>query len=255
MSDFYTDFEAYLNGEDSPITEQIISDSKGDSHERMMIYRNAYSLRLIDILYGDFPTIYEILGTDTFIEMARDYLRCYPSTAFTVRHFGQYLAKYLSETKPYSDYPYLWQIADFEWAKGTVFDAPDTETFTLAQLANITPDEWDTAVFTFVPAMTRLIYDYNVPQIWQAVEDDRQDSEPVMLDTPMPWVMWRKTLNPHWYSMDADEDWFFIQARNGKNFTELCEGLAKWHDEEDIPAKAAEFVRRWIDEQMLVNIG
>lgn len=255
MANFHDDFEAYLNGQSSRITQQIISDKKGDSNTRMNIYRDAYNLRLIDILYGDFPTIYQILGTDGFVDMAKDYLAKYPSTSFTVRHFGQHLGKYLHEEKPYADYPYLWQIADFEWAKGTVFDAPDTPIFTLEDLANITNEAWETATFTFIPAITRLIYDYNVPQIWQAVADDSQDNEPTELEQPMPWVMWRKELNPHWYSMPDDEDWFFIQARNGKNFTKLCEGLSQWiTDEEQIALRAAEIVRRWIDEKMLISV-
>lgn len=256
MSNFYDDFEAYLKGQESPITEHIITDEKGDAQERMAIYRDAYSMRLMDILYGDFPTIYEILGTESFFEMAKEYLAKYPSTSFTVRHFGQYLAKFLHEEQPYADYPYLWQIADFEWAKGTVFDAPDTPLLSIEQLAAIEPEAWETLTFQFVPAMTRLIYDYNVPQIWQAVNADTQDSEPVMLEKSMPWVMWRKDLNPNWYSMSADEDWFFIQARKGTNFGELCEGLSRWiDDEEKIALRAAEIVRRWIDEKMLAGVS
>ncbi len=252
---FHRQFEAYIKGEDTPITDCVISDAKGDAVERMNIYRDAYALRLIDILYGDFPTIYEILGTDAFVEMAKTYLAAYPSTSFTVRHFGQYLAKFLSETKPYVDYPYLSQIADFEWAKGTVFDAPDTDIFTLEQLGSIADSAWQTATFTFIPAMTRLLYDYNIPQIWQAVKDDQQNNEPQKLATPMAWVMWRKDLNPHWYSMPADEDWFFIQARRGTTFGELCEGLSQWLDDDQIARRAAEIVRRWIDEKMLASIA
>lgn len=255
---FHRQFEAYLKGEDNAITDAVISDEKGDATERMNIYRDAYAIRLIDILYGDFPTIYQILGTQTFVEMARAYLAKYPSTSFTVRHFGQHLGKFLHETTPYADYPYLWQMADFEWAKGTVFDAPDTDIFTLEQLVEIPAEAWDTATFEFVPAMTRLIYDYNIPQIWQAVSNSNDDDnlpEPVALDKPMPWVMWRKDLNPNWYSMQDDEDWFFIQARRGMAFGDLCEGLSQWiDDEEKIAGRAAEIVRRWIDEAMLVAI-
>ncbi|MBS9778053.1 MAG: putative DNA-binding domain-containing protein [Gammaproteobacteria bacterium] len=256
MTNFYDEFEAYLKGEDSNITDSIIANDKGDAVERMAIYKDAYAMRLMDILYGDYPTIHEILGTETFFSMAKEYLEKYPSTSFTVRHFGQYLPKFLQEAAPYSDYPYLWQIADFEWAKGTVFDAPDTELFTIEELASIDPEEWENITFTFIPAMSRLIYDYNVPQIWQAVNDDTQESEPVMLQKSLPWVMWRKDLNPNWYSMSDDEDWFFIQARKGATFGELCEGLMQWiDDEEKIVVRAAAIVRRWIDEKMLVRLN
>ncbi len=257
MSNFYDDFEAYVKGQDSSITELVITDEKADAAQRMDIYKNAYSMRLLDILYADFPTIYEILGTESFFAMGTEYLAKYPSTSFTVRHFGKNLAKFLHEEPPYADYPYLWQIADFEWAKGTVFDAPDTPLLDIEQLATIAPEAWENLTFEFIPAMTRLLYDYNVPQIWQSVNNGEQNSEPVILPQPMPWVMWRKNLNPNWYSMTEDEDWFFIHARKGMPFGELCEGLSRWIDEDAIAPRAAEFVRRWIDEKMLkgVNTG
>lgn len=258
MPSFHQLFEAYLKGEDNAITDDIISDDKGSATERMNIYRDAYMYRLIDILANDFPSIYQILGTEAFMDMGKAYLNRYPSTSFTVRHFGQHLGKFLSEIVPYADHPYLWQIADFEWAKGTVFDAPDSDVFTLEQLATLPPEAWNKATFSFVPALTRLVYDYNAPQIWQAV-DSGQDGdgmpEPVALSEPLAWVMWRKNFSPNWYSMAADEDWFFIQARQGKDFPSLCEGLAQWLDDEaEIAQRAATIVRRWIDEQMLADI-
>ncbi|PIE45373.1 MAG: hypothetical protein CSA45_03285 [Gammaproteobacteria bacterium] len=255
LPDFYDDFEAYLKGQDSHITDLIVSDDKGDAAQRMAIYRDAYAMRLIDILYGDFPTLYEVLGTDVFVDMAKAYLKKYPSTSFTVRHFGQHLAKFLNEEIPYCRYPYLWQLADFEWAKGTVFDAPDTPIFTLSELGDIPAEAWGKVTFEFIPAMMRLIYDYNIPQIWQALADNKQSSAPIALDVPMPWVMWRKNLNPNWYSMAADEDWFFVHARQGDDFSTLCNGLSQWlGKEEQIAKRAATIVRRWIDEKMLVAI-
>lgn len=258
MSRFFTDFEAYLNGENNSITARINSDSKGNATTRMDIYRDAYVYRLVDILANDFATIYQILGTESFLALGKAYLQRYPSSSYTVREFGQHLAKFLSETAPYADYPYLWQIADFEWAKGRVFDAADSDIFTLEQLATLPPEAWGEARFEFIPALTRLTYDYNVPQIWQAVENGQDDDgmpEPVALSEPLAWLMWRKDFNPNWYSMSPDEDWFFINARRGETFANLCEGLTRWiDDEDDIAPRAAMFVRRWIDEQLLAKI-
>lgn len=259
MTHFFDDFADYLNGKDSPISNDVNTTEKGDAKTRMTIYRNAYVYRLLDILAGDYPTIYQILGTQSFYEMGEMYLQKYPSTSFTVRHFGQHLAKFLSETSPYATHTYLWQIADFDWAKGSVFDAPDSEVFTLPQLATIPPEAWGDATFTFIPALKRLNYDYNVPQIWQAVDqghDDDNMPEPVALETSLAWVMWRRDFNPHWYSMEPMEDAFFIQARKGTCFGELCEQLEEWFDDEQATAnQAALFIRRWIDEGMLLSIN
>lgn len=260
MATFHEQFEAYLKGQDNNISDAVISDAKGDAKARLGIYRDAYALRLIDILYGDFPAVYEILGTQAFIDMARFYLAAYPSTSFTVRHFGQYLAKFLNETPPYADYPYLSQMADFEWAKGTVFDAPDTDILTLEVVGKLPESVWERAVFQFIPAMMRLRYDYDIPQVYRSVTNQKQgneqSNEPSKLKKPLAWVMWRKDLNPHWYSMSIEEDWFFVQARQGMAFDELCQGLSTWLDNDTaITQRAAQIVRRWIDEKMLIAIG
>lgn len=253
---FFKAFEAYLNGEDRAIAKQVNADQKGNANTRMNIYRDAYVYRLVDILVNDFSAVYQILGTEAFIDMGKTYLQHYPSTTFTVRHFGQHLPKFLHETPPYKDYPYLWQVADFEWEKGSVFDAQDSDIFTLEQLATLPAEAWNAATFTFIPALTRLVYDYNVPQIWQAIENESQDSEPTELSEPLAWVMWRKDFSPNWYSMAPDEDWFLRNARQGKDFPTLCEGLAQWIDDDnEIAQRAATIVRRWIDEQMLATVN
>ncbi len=256
MSHFFDDFSAYLLGESDHISAQINETAKGDAHTRMDIYRHGYIQQLIDILADDFASIYQVLGTETFFEAGYDYLQRYPSTSYTVRHFGQHFAKFLSETAPYSDYPYLWQLADFEWAKGSVFDASDAPIVTLSQLADLSPADWPYATFEFIPALKRLCYDYNIPQLVQAIETEDEMPEPIALPSPLAWVMWRKDYQPHWYSMPADEDAFFIHARRGDDFASLCALLEKWYDDEDeISARAAGLVRRWIDSGMLTAIN
>ncbi len=255
MSQFYQEFEAYLKGEPSTIHKQIKSDEKGSAIERINIYREAYQFRLIDILQGSFPTIYEILGTEDFTSMALNYIKKYPSTSFTVRHLGQHLSQFLQQESPYSAHTYLWQMADFEWAKASVFDAEDSPIITFADWGKVPSDTWLTVKFTFITALRRLVYDYETPEIYQAINKNQSLEEPVQLNKPVAWLMWRKDLNPHWFSMESDEDWFFIQARQGVSFGELCEGLSAWHSEEEIPARAAEIIRRWINEKMLANIN
>ncbi len=249
---FFDDFSAYLLGDSDRITAQINSTAKGDAHTRMDIYRYSYAYQLIDCLLEDFPAVHEILGTQTFTEVGQAYLARYPSTSYTVRHFGQHFAKFLSETAPYADYPYLWQLADFEWAKGSVFDAPDSELLTMAQLADIPANAWESMTFSFIPALQRLRYDYDIPHLWRALNTDAALDEPEPLATPQAWLVWRQDYNPHWRSLPADEDALLIRARRGDDFTALCGVLEKYYDnEEAISARAAEIVRQWLTDEVL----
>ncbi len=169
--DFYTEFETYVKGGKSKITTLINSDEKGTSNQRMDIYKDAYKFRLVDVLFEDFKTVHKILGDDDFSKMAFDYVEKYPSTSFSIRNFGQNMSKYLSEEIPYKNHQYLAEIADFEWSKGLVFDSGNSEVLTIKQLSEIPVDSWEEAKFEFIPAIKRLVYNYNIPQIWQAIND------------------------------------------------------------------------------------
>ncbi len=252
---FYDEFESYIKGsDDSKILTLVNSDKKGDAVERMNIYRDSYRFRLVDVLFGDFPTLHKILGDDDFSELAFDYVKKYPSTSFTIRNFGQYMSKYLLEEEPYKNHGYLTEMADFEWSKGTAFDAPDSEVFTMDELASISVEKWPTAKFKFIPAIKRLIYSYDVPQIWKAINDDNIEKEPIKLPTPLSWVMWRQGLNPSWYSLDVDESWALSQAQEGADFSEICDGLSEWIDEQHIAERASTFIKRWTYEGLLQKV-
>ncbi len=255
MSQFFNDFSDFLNGRSQTIVDQVISDAKGDADTRMAIYKNAYRQRLIGVLADDFHAVYQILGDDTFVQLGTRYLQRYPSYSHSVGDIGQHLAKFLSETQPYADYPYLWQTADFSWAKKVLFTAPDNDAIvTLKALESIPESAWPTVTFTFIHALKRLSYNHTIPQLCQALDDEKTIPEPKALETPQAWIMWRKDFHPHWQSLDDSEDAFFIRARQGKNFEQLCQVLKQWHADDDIPLHAARMVRNWIDQGMLAAI-
>lgn len=254
MTDFYKTFYQFILGNDTDIQSVIVSDSKGSAADRMAIYKNAYIYRLIDVLFDDFPTLQQILGDKIFFNMAENYLKKYPSSSYTVRDLGLNLATFLTETRPYSNHPYLTEVAEFEWQKGKTFDGLDASIFSQTDFNQLDLAQLPLARFVFQPTVKRLLFTYDVPQIYQAIQMDSLDKEPSKLIHPMAWVMWRKDLNPHWMSLDVDADWALQQAMLGNDFNSICEGLRQWIDEEHIPNRAASFVRTWLDEKMLHSI-
>ncbi len=255
MSDFYKTFYSYILGDSDDLNSLIVSDDKGDAIERMAIYRNAYLFRLVDILVDDFPTLHQILGDEEFYKLVQSYLKVYPSQSYTVRDLGGNMITFLKDTPPYQDYPYLTEIAEFEWQKGRTFDGADAPIFTQSDLAKLDLSNLPLATFTFQPTVKRLVFSYDVPQIYKAIQDDNLDSEPKKMPMPVAWVMWRKALDPHWLSMEVDIDWALQQAINKQTFADICGGLSEWIDEEHIPARAASILRLWIDEEMLQSIN
>ncbi len=128
------------------------------------VYRDAYALRLIEVLETDFPGLYAMAGPHDFDLMARAYIRAHPSTTPSVRWFGRHLAAFLASTPPFDATPAAADMARFEWLLGEAFDAADAEPLTFEQLAGAPPEAWTSLRLSFVPSLRRATLTHQAPQ-------------------------------------------------------------------------------------------
>jgi hypothetical protein len=107
------------------VTAQFIKpNDRLTSLERIEIYNKQYWFRLIDSFYDDFPGLRAILGRLKFNKLAVQYLDAHPSTSFTMRNLGRYLADFINKN-PTLVAPKLALAQDmvkFEWAQVEAFD-------------------------------------------------------------------------------------------------------------------------------------
>src|SRR5947208_860330 len=82
---------------------------------RMMIYSEGYLLRLMDILYLEFPMLAKYLGENKFEAIALKYIAEYPSAHFSVNLFSRYFSEFLANTSPYQRSSYISELAALEW--------------------------------------------------------------------------------------------------------------------------------------------
>ena len=96
-----------------------------DRKTRIGVYADAYFLRLRDVLREDFPRVAALVGPEQFDEVVKGYLEAFPSRWPSVRHLGHALSEFLRHR---TDTPKcLADLAELEWARIEVFDAPDAE--------------------------------------------------------------------------------------------------------------------------------
>src|SRR6266851_5575279 len=135
-----------------------------DRKTRIRVYSDAYYLRLRDVLREDFPRVAALLGPERFEDAASGYLEVFPSEQPSVRHLGRSLAEFLRRRE---DIPKcLADLAELEWARVEVFDAPDAECATIEELAIIPPDAWPALRFSTIPAIQTLRLQYSAHQLW-----------------------------------------------------------------------------------------
>ena len=78
---------------------------------------------------------------------------------------------------------------------------------------------------------------------------------PQRAEYPQRWLLWRQQLKTHWRSLDVHEAWALEQAAAGESFADICEGLLEWVDAEQVALVAAGFLRQWISDQLVTDLG
>lgn len=101
-------------------------------------------------LLGAYPVLAQLLGTESFADLARALWHAQPPTRGDVARWGEGLAAFLAQDPQLQDDPYLADVARAEWAlhrcASAVDAAPD-----LASLARLSTDNPDDLTLTLAP--------------------------------------------------------------------------------------------------------
>ena len=252
LADLQRAFQDYLLQAGDGFAGAVRDTRKADRHTLLGVYRDAYALRLIEVLTNDYPGLMAMAGPADFDHMARAYIAAHPSHHPSVRWFGARLGDFLAGTTPYSGSPAAAEMARFEWALGEAFDAPDDSPIQAADLMALPPEAWEELRFTPLRSLRQLTLGHEIPQAWQR----REEVEPGNLEVtagagPTNWVIWRPERTSHFRSLEADEAAMLAAMIEGQAFPELCESLMAHVGEDAAPAQAAGRLRSWVEEGMI----
>ena len=249
-------FQHYLIDGSEAIEADIVSTENALAEHRLGTYYNAYRIRLIDALATDFSALQQYLGREAFENLILDYLHHYPSTQPSVRWVGRHLTDYLQQHYYSEDAEFLLELAQYEWAQASVFDAAASDPLVqLEDMAQLPAETWPELSFAFKPAIEWVDMYWNVPQIEQACDQDQPLPDKQRGEFPQRWLLWRREFKIYWRSLEVHEAWALEQAVNGANFADICEGLLEWIDAEQVALTAAGFLKQWISDQLLVRIS
>lgn len=247
-------FQDYLLGADEAVAAVVNDSPKEAGAVLLEVYRDAYALRLIEILGNDYPKTKEMLGEASFDGMGRAYLRAHPSRSFSVRWFGRQLSAFLAATAPWSDYPMLAEMAALEWALGEAFDAPDVAVIGPEAMAAVPHAGWPGLTFRLHPSLRQHEFRFAVPELWQQLEHGETPPEPVpAYEAPILFLIWREGLETAYRGIDPDEAWAVEQVLQGTPFGPLCDGLTQFHDAATAAGRAAQMLKQWLSDGLVVS--
>jgi hypothetical protein len=276
-------FQRYLLEGDETIAGHVAGTTRVPVRTRLAIYGEGYQLRLVEALEHSFPTLLQLMGTDEFAVLARNYIQRFPSVFRSVRYYGDQLAAFLSAEPRYAATPLLAEMARWEWAMANVFDAADATPIDLSALTDIEPESWAELRFEWNAALEVVPLRWNVAAIWKACSEGAVTSaaehDPAageastgeaarveaatgeaaaavpaatLLERSGDWLLWRKELQIYFRQLSATEAQTLAAARAGESFGELCERLCRQLDEQAASLHAAAFLRGWVESGLII---
>jgi hypothetical protein len=249
------ELQSHLLGDPSGIADAIVDAPPLPVAERLGIYRNAYRVRLIEALDDTYRVLHGVLGDEVFAALGEEFVAAHPSVHRSIRWYGSELAEFLARQPPYAEQPILAELALLEWTLAEVFDAPDAEPQARAALSLIDPSAWGELRFSFHPSLRRLHLLWNTAAVWQTMTRGDAPPQPVCGEQAVPWLLWRQNLQNYFRSMSADEAAALDSALRGESFGDICEALAGWLADDQIPLRAAGLLAAWADSGMIIGIA
>ncbi len=243
-----------LEGDSAAIEPHVVGTARVPVATRLAIYGDGYVSRLVEALAANFPVLSELLGEADFATLGSAYVRSYPSPFFSIRYYGNALAEFLAADPGYASAPVLAELARWEWAMTEVFDAADSDPIRVDTLASVAPERWADLRFQWHPSVRRLALTWNAPQIWKAVSDHEEPPEVTLQPEPVEWLLWRQELRTYFRSLSPMEAAALDASRAGLPFGELCTVLSATVGEEQAPARAAGFLREWVESGLIIAI-
>jgi hypothetical protein len=239
--------QAFVLREQSGAENHVIGTEERPAAARLAIYAEAYRLRLIEALASNYPRLQQAIGADEFDSLAQHYIRLHDSHRPSIRWYGAGMATLLEERA--AD---IWttELAKWEWAIATAFDAEDAQILPVSALAQIHPVQWPELRLSFHPSMQRLTTTSNAVALFKALTEDR-DMPPGQREPPQQWLIWRQQLKTQYRSLEADEAAALDRLREGGTFADACEALCAWHEAEQVPLRAAGYMQRWMHDELV----
>ncbi|HAT30856.1 MAG TPA: DUF2063 domain-containing protein, partial [Janthinobacterium sp.] len=170
---------------------------------RLAIYHNAYRARMREALAEAYDKTWSYVGDDMFADLAAGYLAAHPSRFRNLRWFGGDFAAHAALALP--DYPFIAELARFEWSLGLAFDAADVAPLVAADFGALAPHEWGGLTFGLHPSLHMLELHWNAVALWQALDAAGEPPEAERVPGAVCWLVWRHAGQPHFRSLEPPE--------------------------------------------------
>jgi Putative DNA-binding domain len=168
---------ALFDGADAPIIDRIHDDGAIGPGSRFAIYRNNLHAGFATTLALEYPVVQRLVGDAYFRQTAVAYQRSCPSLSGDLHHVGRKFPEYLRQCFAATEFAYLPDVAELEWAIEEVAIALASPPLAASALAQLDPARYTDVVFELRSECRLLQSEYPIVRIWLANQPDAPHEE------------------------------------------------------------------------------
>jgi len=200
--------EAILGKPPQPqLLESLIPALKLKPEGALGVYGNGYIARLTEALGETFESIWWTLGDEDFFRVCKDYIQSQESRSYNLADYGEGFPKYLSEISEGKQYPFLHDLAFFEWRFKDLFHQRPVNSIDPQKLSHL--DQIADRAFVFGEAYFLFHSNYSIYDVWK-----HRKSVP----DPDLRINWEQ---PQWFLTYKKETDVFVQTLTEPQFVLL----------------------------------
>ena len=253
LAELQTKFQdGIIEGEKTILTS--VMDSRKTGRETLFaVYHDAYRMRLAGFLSNDFPILRARLGDEAFGRLAEDYILSAPSRQRNARWYAARLPEFMSETTRWQTNRSAIDLARFERALSNAFDAADTSLSSIDALAAICTGDWPRIAFEFHPSLMLLDLSRGTAQVYAVLAAEEGEPPAIQLGEEAI-LFWRNNGETFYRIVAEDERLALTEAKQGKNFSDVCMLLAYQEGDADMKQRVAGFLSQWFADGLVTRL-
>lgn len=222
----------------------------------MVVYRNAYRARLVDVLRDTFERTARLVGDAAFRQAAAHHLITHPPASWTIDLAGDGFPETCAEL--FVNDPDVAEVAWLEWAMHSAFTAGDCEPLMPAGFAVATAGyetgQWEGLCLNFMPGTTVRPVTHDLVKLWATLAEPVQPSDVVELRETQWVLVWREAERPTFVLVPAVEGRALADLWGGGTFGALCASLADTIDPNEAATKAGAMLLNWLEMGVIWSI-
>lgn len=167
----------------------------------LAVYRRAYIARLMESLGETYGAVWRVLGDEGFFALARRYIEAETSTSYNLSDYGAGLPAFLAGAPESGDFPFLSDLARFEWLFREVFHAPAHLPLDPAKLSVL--DSGNDIRLTFATSVRLFESERTVYGLWKHRDEPDYRWDPSAVSQPEWLLLCKQRGQVYCYALDA----------------------------------------------------